>query len=84
MSQQHQTHTYGPDWFVTPREAAGLLGVDRPQVLRLIEHGDVEAVQHDGRNHFVLLDSLLTYRRSLPLPRRPGVRTTDPKEKKAQ
>ncbi|WP_326655614.1 hypothetical protein [Streptomyces sp. NBC_01750] len=58
--------TFGPDWTVTPRVAAGLLGIEHRDVLRLIEHGDL-TVQLENRTRLVELDSLLAYRRQRPL-----------------
>ncbi|MFF3460445.1 hypothetical protein ACFYXH_40445 [Streptomyces sp. NPDC002730] len=64
--------TFGPDWTVTPRVAAGLLGIEHREVLRLIEHGDL-TVQRENRTRLVELDSLLAYRRRRPLPRMPAL-----------
>lgn len=59
--------TFGPDWTVTPRVAASLLGIEHRQVLRLIEHGDL-AAQYEGRVRLVELDSLFAYFRTRRAP----------------
>ncbi|MEU6284974.1 hypothetical protein [Streptomyces sp. NPDC047028] len=68
--------TFGPDWTVTPRVAAGLLGIEHRQVLRLIDHGDL-TVQYEGRVRLVELDSIFALRRDRPLPRRPAAHPAD-------
>lgn len=68
--------TFGPDLTVTPRVAAGLLGIEHRQVLRLIEHGDL-AVQYAGRVRLIELDSIFALRRERPLLPRPAAHPTD-------
>ncbi|MFE2749629.1 hypothetical protein ACFXKX_35815 [Streptomyces scopuliridis] len=67
--EQRDTVTFGPDWTVTLRVAASLLGVEHRQVLRLIEHGDL-AAQYEGRVRLVELDSLFAYLRTRRAPGR--------------
>ncbi|MEU0743983.1 hypothetical protein [Streptomyces sp. NPDC006134] len=74
--QQPDEATFGPDWTVTPRVAAGLLGIEHRQVLRLIEHGDL-TVQYEGRVRLVELDSIFALRRERPLDRRPAAHPAD-------
>ncbi|MFM9449135.1 hypothetical protein [Streptomyces acidiscabies] len=51
---------FGAEWTVTPRVAAGVLGIEQTEVHRLIDR-DVLAVQYEGRVRLVELDSLLAY-----------------------
>jgi hypothetical protein len=75
--EQPDEVTFGPDWTVTPRVAAGLLGIEHRQVLRLIDHGDL-TVQYEGRVRLVELDSIFALRRERPLPRhRPAAHPAD-------
>ncbi|MEU6055914.1 hypothetical protein ABZ829_36485 [Streptomyces xanthochromogenes] len=83
MSPQHHGDqdepdevTFGPNWTVTPRVAAGLLGVEHRQVLRLIDHGDL-TVQYEGRVRLVELDSIFALRRGRPLPHRLAAHPAD-------
>ena len=59
--------TFGAEWTVTPRVAAGVLGVEQRKVLQLVETG-VLAVQYEGRTRLIELDSLLAYRRRSMAP----------------
>lgn len=68
--------TFGPDWTVTPRVAAGLLGIEPRKVLLLVETGAL-TVQVEGRARLVELDSLLAYRRRNPLPSRTAAHPAD-------
>lgn len=76
MSPQHHDDedqaegevTFGEEWTVTPRVAAGVLGIEQRRVLHLVETG-VLAVRYEGRVRLIELDSLLAYRRRRPLPR---------------
>ncbi|MBU3865547.1 helix-turn-helix domain-containing protein [Streptomyces sp. 4503] len=82
MNPQHrqgaQMVTFGPEWTVTPRVAAGLLGIEHRQVVRLIEDG-VLPVQHEGRNRLIELDSLFAYRHRKSGPRQhPATHPADP------
>ncbi|ATL88755.1 hypothetical protein [Streptomyces malaysiensis] len=78
--QHHQAVTFGPEWTVTPRVAAGLLGIEHRQVLQRIEDG-VLPVQYEGRNRLIELDSLFAYRRRRFGPRQhPATHPADPDE----
>ncbi|WP_018569634.1 hypothetical protein [Streptomyces sp. PsTaAH-124] len=74
--QERDRVTFGPDWTVTPRVAAGVLGVDLGYVHRLIETG-VLRVQYEGRVRLVEMDSLLAYRRGRLLSQRLVTRPAD-------
>jgi hypothetical protein len=76
QDEQPDEVTFGPDWTVTPRVAAGLLGIEHRQVLRLIDQGDL-TVQYEGRVRLVELDSIFALRRERPLPGRPAAHTAD-------
>ncbi|MFG2176942.1 hypothetical protein ACGFMO_37210 [Streptomyces niveus] len=76
QNEQPDKVTFGPEWTVTPRVAATLLGVHHDQVLRLIEHGDL-TVQYEGRSRLVELNSIFALRRDRPLPRRPAAHPAD-------
>ncbi|MEU5008479.1 hypothetical protein ACFWW5_21060 [Streptomyces albidoflavus] len=77
QDEQPDEVTFGPDWTVAPRVAAGLLGVEHCQVLRLIDEGDL-TVQYEGRVRLVELDSIFALRRDSPLPRqRPAASPAD-------
>ncbi|MFI1890401.1 helix-turn-helix domain-containing protein [Streptomyces jumonjinensis] len=65
--QDDRPVVFGPEWTITPSVAATVLGIDRRQVLRLIEHGDL-AVQYEGRVRLVELDSVLAYLRARRTP----------------
>lgn len=59
--------TFGAEWTVTPRVAAGVLGVEQRKVLQLIQTGAL-TVQYEGRTRLIELDSLFAYRRRNPAP----------------
>ncbi|MFM9735208.1 hypothetical protein [Streptomyces niveiscabiei] len=65
--RQVPTVHFGSEWTLTPRVAAGVLGIDQADVLRLIDRGAL-AVQYEGRVRLVELDSLLAYHYRRPLP----------------
>ncbi|MFI1869714.1 helix-turn-helix domain-containing protein [Streptomyces jumonjinensis] len=72
MNPQHQNDdqepvVFGPEWTITPTVAATILGIDRRQVLRLIEYGEL-AVQYEGRVRLIELDSVLAYLRARRTP----------------
>lgn len=54
---------------LTTQEAADFLGVSRPTLVRIIERGDLEAVQ-PGRHRYVALVDLIAYQQRVSTRRR--------------
>lgn len=57
---------------LTPRQAAELLGVSRPYVVRLLKEGAIPS-HRVGSHHRVYLEDVLAYRRERDAARREGL-----------
>ncbi len=60
---------------LTTQEAAGLLGISRPTLVRLLEDGEMPYEQR-GRHRRIMLSDLLTYQQKMRQQRRESLNTT--------
>ncbi|MBF0305541.1 MAG: hypothetical protein HQL40_20440 [Alphaproteobacteria bacterium] len=78
ISQYYESNTIKPERIYSSTEAAGLLGMDRLALLRLVTSGAIQAGKGGNGNYLIIGQSLINYLASSPEPTSGADRASPP------